>query len=101
MVQDKMLVCKECGKEFVFTAGEQEFYGEKGFRHQPQRCKACRRKKRSLQEEVKPRERKMWPGICAACGKNTLVPFEPRPEQLVYCKKCYAAILEERREHRR
>ena len=31
MYQDKTLVCKECGKEFVFTAGEQEFYAEKGF----------------------------------------------------------------------
>ena len=26
MYEDKTLVCKECGQEFVFTAGEQEFY---------------------------------------------------------------------------
>ena len=32
MYEDKTLVCKECGKEFVFTAGEQEFYAERGFR---------------------------------------------------------------------
>ena len=31
MYEDKTLVCKDCGKEFVFTAGEQEFYAEKGF----------------------------------------------------------------------
>ena len=31
MYQDKTLICKECGAEFVFTAGEQEFYAEKGF----------------------------------------------------------------------
>ena len=36
MYQDKTLVCKECGKEFVFTAGEQEFYAEKGFQNEPQ-----------------------------------------------------------------
>ena len=30
MYEDKTLVCKECGNEFVFTAGEQEFYAEKG-----------------------------------------------------------------------
>ena len=30
MYEDKTLVCKECGKEFVFTAGEQEFYAERG-----------------------------------------------------------------------
>ena len=26
---DETLVCKDCGKEFVFTAGEQAFYAEK------------------------------------------------------------------------
>ncbi|HBI51504.1 MAG TPA: zinc-binding protein, partial [Ruminococcaceae bacterium] len=30
MYTDKTLVCKDCGNEFVFTAGEQEFYAEKG-----------------------------------------------------------------------
>ena len=42
MYEDKTLVCKDCGKEFVFTAGEQEFYAEKGFTNEPQRCKECR-----------------------------------------------------------
>ena len=43
MYEDKTLVCKECGKEFVFTAGEQEFYAEKGFTNEPQRCKLADR----------------------------------------------------------
>ena len=38
MYEDKTLVCKECGKEFVFTAGEQEFYAERGFQNERQRC---------------------------------------------------------------
>ena len=42
MFEDKVLVCKECGNEFVFTAGEQAFYAERGFQNEPQRCKACR-----------------------------------------------------------
>ena len=42
MYEDKTLVCKDCGAEFVFTAGEQEFYAEKGFQNEPSRCKACR-----------------------------------------------------------
>ncbi len=42
MYEDKTLVCKECGNEFTFTAGEQEFYAEKGFVNEPQRCKSCR-----------------------------------------------------------
>ena len=28
-LQDKTLVCKDCGTEFVFTVGEQQFYAEK------------------------------------------------------------------------
>ena len=46
MFQDKTIVCKDCGAEFVFTAGEQEFYAEKGFQNEPQRCRACRNQKR-------------------------------------------------------
>ena len=38
MYTDKTLVCKDCGNEFVFTAGEQEFYAEKGFQNEPTRC---------------------------------------------------------------
>ena len=30
--QDKVLTCKECGQEFVFPAGEQQFYAEKASR---------------------------------------------------------------------
>ena len=41
-MEDKNLNCKDCGAEFVFTAGEQEFYQEKGFQNEPQRCKECR-----------------------------------------------------------
>lgn len=41
MFEDKKLVCKDCGMEFIFTAGEQSFYASKGF-SDPQRCKFCR-----------------------------------------------------------
>lgn len=43
LMEDKTLVCKDCGSEFVFTAGEQQFYAEKGFENEPQRCPACRK----------------------------------------------------------
>jgi DNA-directed RNA polymerase subunit RPC12/RpoP len=42
-MEDKTLVCKDCGKEFIFTVGEQEFYKEKGFENDPVRCADCRR----------------------------------------------------------
>jgi DNA-directed RNA polymerase subunit RPC12/RpoP len=44
---DKTIVCKDCGKEFVFTEGEQEFYKEKGFENEPQRCPECRKARKN------------------------------------------------------
>ncbi|OFI07622.1 hypothetical protein CLOACE_02260 [Clostridium acetireducens DSM 10703] len=43
---DKKIVCKDCGKEFIFSEGEQEFYKEKGFENEPVRCPDCRRKRK-------------------------------------------------------
>jgi predicted N-acetyltransferase YhbS len=54
-LKDKTIVCKDCGEEFVFTVGEQEFYNEKGFQNEPQRCKPCRDKKKN--EKRSPRDR--------------------------------------------
>ena len=45
--EDKTLTCKDCGAEFIFSAGEQEFYAEKGFTNEPKRCKACRDAKKA------------------------------------------------------
>ncbi len=39
---NKALTCRDCGTEFIFTAGEQEFYAQKGFTNEPTRCPACR-----------------------------------------------------------
>lgn len=50
---DKTLVCKDCNSEFVFTEGEQEFYKEKGFENEPQRCPDCRRA-RKQQRNTRP-----------------------------------------------
>lgn len=85
MYQDKTLVCKECGSDFVFTAGEQEFYAEKGFVNEPQRCKTCRDAKKS---SVKSRE--MYETTCAECGGPAKVPFQPREDRPVLCSECFA-----------
>jgi len=45
--KDEVIVCKDCGQEFTFTAGEQAFYQEKGLEHKPVRCKECRDKKKA------------------------------------------------------
>lgn len=47
-MKDKTIICKDCGKEFIFTVGEQEFYKEKNIQNDPVRCKECRDKKRAF-----------------------------------------------------
>ncbi len=49
--EDRILVCRDCGNEFVFTAGEQEFYAQKGFLNDPVRCPACRRARKQARIE--------------------------------------------------
>ena len=88
MYQDKELVCKDCGKTFVFTAGEQEFYAEKGFQNEPQRCKECRAAKKAAVKGAK----EYFVGVCASCGKEAKVPFQPRDDRPVYCSECYAKM---------
>ena len=46
-MEDKKIICKDCGKEFIFTVGEQEFYKEKGFENDPVRCPDCRRARKA------------------------------------------------------
>ena len=90
MNRDKLLRCRACGKQFVFTAAEQAFYAKKGFALWPRRCKDCRRTAQSR----KPLHR----AVCAACGRDTQVPFVPDESRMVYCRDCYAQIVAERRE---
>ncbi len=87
MFQDKIIVCKDCGTEFTFTAREQEFYAEKGFENEPQRCKPCRdaRKGNTRRREDRP----MFEAVCASCGATCQVPFEPRNDRPVYCSDCF------------
>lgn len=47
---DKMIVCMDCGSEFAFTEGEQQFYKEKGFDNEPKRCPSCRKKKKQRRD---------------------------------------------------
>ena len=91
MYQDKTLVCKDCGAEFVFTAGEQEFYAEKGFQNEPTRCKECRQARKSSRPVANGEPREMFETTCAACGAPTRVPFTPKNDRPIYCSECFAA----------
>jgi CxxC-x17-CxxC domain-containing protein len=93
---DKSLHCLDCGKEFIFTAGEQEFYAKKGFTNEPLRCKDCRDvRKRAREGSATPRE--MFDAVCAKCGAGTQVPFRPRDDRPVYCQTCFREIRAQQR----
>ena len=87
MFPEKVMVCKECGAEFVFTAGEQEFYADKGFQNEPTRCRACR----SNRKTQRGGEREMYDAVCAQCGASTKIPFIPKNDKPIYCNACYQA----------
>ena len=91
MYEDKTLICKDCGNEFIFSAVEQEFYAEKGFVNEPQRCKECRFARKAAAKA--PRE--MHDAICPSCGAACKVPFQPKDDRPVYCSECFAKMSEE------
>ena len=68
---DKELKCVDCGMTFVFSAGEQAFFKDKGFTNDPKHCKQCKAKheggRRRTETQVK----------CSECGIDTIVPFKP------------------------
>ena len=85
---DKTLTCRDCGKQFTFSAGEQEFYKGHGLMNEPVRCTDCRSAKRLSRGTEQGRQ--FFPAVCAACGAETKVPFEPRGDRPVYCSDCFA-----------
>lgn len=93
MYEDKVLSCKDCGAEFVFSASEQEFYAEKGFTNEPGRCSSCRaarkQQTRGNNGGYQRQERQMYPAVCASCGVDTMVPFQPTGDKPVYCRDCF------------
>jgi CxxC-x17-CxxC domain-containing protein len=105
------MTCRDCGKQFTFTAGEQDFYASRGF-SEPTRCPECRAARKTGRDsggygsrgggyggdrEYSGRggsrsgggERQMFQAVCADCGKTTEVPFEPRQGRPVYCRDCF------------
>jgi CxxC-x17-CxxC domain-containing protein len=104
---DKVLKCRDCGEEFVFTAGEQAFYKERGFQHEPTRCRSCREKRKTQGPGASMGggggnayassggggggggSREFHTAVCSNCGVTTQVPFKPTPGKPVYCRDCF------------
>ncbi len=107
--QDKTLECSDCGQEFTFSVEDQEFFQSKGYTNEPKRCPECRQARKARNGNGgnsygnggnsygnssygyrAPRQ--MFPAVCADCGKETEVPFEPREGRPVYCSDCYRKV---------
>lgn len=117
--QDKSITCVDCSSAFTHSAADQARYAEKGLGHEPKRCPNCRAKRRAKQDSggnaalatsdrpsapSGPRgragrffsassdtrgRREFFPATCAACGKQTTVPFRPVEGRPVYCRDCF------------
>lgn len=92
-LEDKVLVCKDCGNKFIWTAGEQKFFIDKGLKNAPKRCKICTADYKAKLREKHP----MFWVKCIACGKKAEVSFEPKSDQ-VYCENCYKKEIGKRDE---
>jgi len=87
--QDKSIMCRDCRCDFVFSAGEQEFFSTRGLVNEPKRCPNCRilvRVQRAGSDVANTTEVK-----CAECDSLTRVPFQPKGYRPVYCSQCFRA----------
>jgi len=97
---DRTLTCSDCGAQFTFTVGEQEFYQSRGFTNEPRRCPECRAARKAARGEgggggggyrSYDSNREMFSAVCAECGREARVPFQPRGDRPVYCSDCFRA----------
>lgn len=94
--EDKTLTCQDCGQDFTFSAEDQEYFEQKGYVNLPKRCPTCREARRAERSAGGgsrgqwQSRREMYPAVCAQCGKETTVPFQPHNDRPVYCSDCYS-----------
>ena len=100
MAADTILTCRDCGQQFTFTSGEQDFYASRGY-SEPSRCPDCRAARKAEREgggggygsysggggSRGPRE--MFTATCSSCGNEAQVPFQPSGDKPVYCSSCF------------
>src|SRR5947199_9200667 len=72
---DRTLTCRDCGREFLFTAGEEDFYQSRGLQNEPRRCPECRAARRHADGDR--RADVMHDVICSDFGKQTRVACVP------------------------
>jgi len=86
--QDKTIHCADCGTDFSFTAGEQEFFQSKGFTNEPKRCPSCRKARKTERHESRGNSyglsRQTFAAKHAGRGKDTEMPFALARGRLAY-----------------
>ncbi|MEI8388881.1 MAG: CxxC-x17-CxxC domain-containing protein [bacterium] len=99
---DQELQCADCGQGFTFSAEDQEFYAQKRY-STPKRCASCRANRKANDSRGGGggyggggrggygggSSRPQFSAVCAGCGIETTVPFEPKGDRPVYCSDCF------------
>jgi len=88
---DRVVLCVDCGRMFVFSAGEQQFFRERGFTNAPKHCKQCKAKRPGGRGRVSGETHVK----CSKCGIQTTVPFKPTQGKPVLCRACFDSQHEE------
>jgi CxxC-x17-CxxC domain-containing protein len=93
---DRILICADCGGEFIFTAGEQLFFLDKQFKNDPKRCKPCKSRRSGAVTQAAGGgpaaaglSRTETRTDCSECGISTTVPFKPTQGRPVLCRQCF------------
>src|ERR1700684_849377 len=94
MYTDEMLTCVDCGQQFPFTSGEQEFFAMKGFTNKPSRCTDCRAARKAGRSPNgggarSSSQREMFQATCSQCGVRGGVPFAPRGDKAVLLPRLF------------
>lgn len=95
---DLSMLCGDCSKSFIWTAGEQAFFRDKNLQNPPKRCKECKQAKNERLAAIATaqasgiRQRIEVSISCARCGETTTVPFYPSQGRPVYCRSCYLEL---------
>jgi len=103
---DQTLRCRDCGIDFIWTEGEQQFYASRGLSNPPSRCPSCRAARRASSGGgggggyggggggggYRGGQRQMYEVTCAGCGGIARVPFQPRGDKPVYCSDCFRTV---------
>ena len=95
--QNLLLICADCDRQFVFSAGEQLFFHDMQFTSAPKRCTPCKIRRSKVMGYVRggPSGRVETHTHCSQCNQSTTVPFRPTQNRPVLCKGCFNRAKDE------